>query len=150
MVFASACTSCVIFILAWLLVPHAGSISGADAVSVANTYIVFTTFLVTLFAIFVAIVSFYLAQNSVEMKMLKLQQDFEDHLTSDDGFAKKMKAIAEKHAKDQLHALARDRNMLSELVAAAVDAEVQKQAKTSEGMRKFTSTIAEDVRKESQ
>lgn len=95
------------------------------------------------FTIFVAVVNFYLSQNSAEMKMLKLQQEFEGHLASDDAFAKKMKDIAENHAKEQLKLLSQKGNILTDLVAQAVDAELQKQAKTNEGMRKFANAIGE-------
>lgn len=144
MVLASVCTSVIVFLLGLMLTSgEKWSITASDAISIANTYIVFTTFLVTLFAIFVAVVNFYLSQNSAEMKMLKLQQEFEGHLASDDAFAKKMKDIAENHAKEQLKLLSQKGNILTDLVAQAVDAELQKQAKTNEGMRKFANAIGE-------
>ncbi len=86
--------------------PHVRTITvQADAVAVANTYIVLTTLIVTGFAAIVALTSFYLTQNTNQMKMLELEEKFQAHLDTNDLFAQKLKGIYE----------AKIRQLLSEL-----------------------------------
>ncbi len=87
-------TTSIYFCFAFWL-PHARTINvQADAVAVANTYIVLTTMIVTGFAALVALVSFYLAQHTNDMKMRELEDAFEKHLNSDSKFIKNLQKMA--------------------------------------------------------
>lgn len=102
-IIASVCTYLGMF----LILPHAvQGLTGSDAVAVANTYIVFVTLIVTLFTALVALVSFYLAQNSTEMKMMKLQSDFLAHLADDNSaFTQNLMIRANSHVDDAFRKL---------------------------------------------
>ena len=147
MTLASACSALAVCLLIWLIAPKfTTAIVGADAVSIANTYIVLTTLLVTLFAAFVAVVTFFSSQNSAEMKMLKLQQEFEEHLTSNDGFARKMISIAEKHVSSQLTNAQNKQTLqqIVDLVVKGASAEVEKDAMFAKGLKDIQAEAAKN------
>ena len=101
--FASLSMALLVHLLVWFIFPNVRFVSESDAISIANTYMVFTTLLVTVFAVFVALITFFSAKESTESKFLKLQNDFEEHLQNDDKFSKRMKKIAENHVNEQLN-----------------------------------------------
>lgn len=115
-------TSVCTYLGMFLILPHGvTSLSGSDAVAVANTYIVFVTLIVTLFTALVALVSFILAQNSTEMKMMKLQADFLTHLEDDNStFTQNLMKKANSHVDDAIKKLI-DGETYHQIVKAVVD-----------------------------
>jgi cytochrome c biogenesis factor len=96
LIFASVCSSVLTYILVGLLLPQTkAAISGSDAMSIANTYIVLTTLLMTLFAAFVGLFTYFLSQNSATMKMRELEDTFIAHLKSNDEYSKKLQLHAD-------------------------------------------------------
>jgi archaellum component FlaF (FlaF/FlaG flagellin family) len=96
-------TSLIIYGVFYLIAPqHYSNITEADSVSIANTYIVFTTLLVTLFAVMVAVITFWSAKVSTKAKLLELENAFVEHLASNDKFAERLMNMAAKHVNDQI------------------------------------------------
>ena len=94
-VLVSLMTSIIVYFTMAYLAPHVRTIQvQSDAVAVANTYIVLTTLLVTLFAALVALVSFYWGQNNNEMRHRQLEDAFKKHLQENDNFGKELHLIA--------------------------------------------------------
>ena len=142
----SSVCSVIIYGIFYLCLPHVfKQIADADAVSIANTYIVFTTLLVACFAALVTVASFYLAQTSTESKFLKLQNDFEQHLENNDSFAKRINEIAESHVKSIFEKLSDD-NRFNALVDVVVKAAIDKM-KSNVNQKSFVHTFRSIIKK---
>ena len=142
---SSAC-SLIICGIFYLCLPRVfKQIADADAVSIANTYIVFTTLLVACFAALVTVASFYLAQTSTESKFLKLQHDFEAHLANNDSFAKRINEIAESHVKSIFEKLSDD-NRFNALVDVVVKAAIEKM-KSNVNQKRFVQEFTSIIKK---
>ena len=118
MVITSIISSVATVFLMLAIVPNAKqTFSGSDAVSIANTYIVFTTLIVTAFAVLAAFASVYLAQITQNSKFLEFQVQIYDKILDDKNFIERIETVAKSNVTTAVASLKTGSDNFDALVA---------------------------------